>query len=103
MTADGLSGQGIDAVAHATLEIGKAGTPALTWAPITPDNLFFDIYDPANDKHYVGARIGDAEVLEGQDHIGSQGRIWRASESGDLLSFTNGDEDGESEGFRPLN
>ena len=97
MTADGLSGQGIDAVAHATLEIGKAGTPALTWAPITPDNLFFDIYDPANDKHYVGARIGDAEVLEGQDHIGSQGRIWRASESGDLLSFTNGDEDGESE------
>ena len=91
MGAGGLEGRGMDAVAPATLEIGKAGSPGLTWAAITEDQLFYDIYDPASDRHYVGARIGDAEVLEGQDNIGTQGRIWRASEEGRILSFGNAD------------
>ena len=53
--------------------------------------MFFDIYDPANDRHYVGARIGDSRVGEGQDTLGSQGRIWRPDTPQDLLSWTNGD------------
>ena len=91
--ADGLQGQGAEATAPATLEIGKEGSPGLTWAAITEDQLFYDIYDPASDRHYIGARIGDAQVLDGQQLLGSQGRIWRASDEGRILGFSNADSD----------
>ena len=84
LEADGIRRKDIYYLYKGLIKRRKENTPAVRISPITDDNHYFDVYDIARDRHYVGALLKEADGTANDDTTKTRGFV-RAPESTEIL------------------